>query len=110
VGWLSLLDIYYWGDIDTHGFAILDQLRARLPQARSILMDEKTLLHHKIFWTQEQKPETRDLTRLNREEKRLYNKLVDNVFANKLRLEQERVSYSYLIRILGMTYPKITVP
>ncbi|WP_313952991.1 DUF3322 domain-containing protein, partial [Accumulibacter sp.] len=26
--WLSRCRIHYWGDIDTHGFAILDQLRA----------------------------------------------------------------------------------
>ncbi len=24
--WLAKLNIYYWGDIDTHGFAILNQL------------------------------------------------------------------------------------
>jgi len=31
--WLQDCRIHYWGDIDTHGFAILDQLRANLPQA-----------------------------------------------------------------------------
>jgi len=25
--------VRYWGDIDTHGFSILDQLRVHLPQA-----------------------------------------------------------------------------
>ena len=28
VGWLHRRDLYYWGDIDTYGFHILDRLRA----------------------------------------------------------------------------------
>src|SRR5690606_26922002 len=31
--WLHKCTIHYWGDIDTHGFAILDQLRALFPAA-----------------------------------------------------------------------------
>ena len=27
LGWLAGLDVSYWGDIDTHGFAILNRLR-----------------------------------------------------------------------------------
>ena len=27
--WLQVVGFIYWGDIDTHGFAILDQLRRR---------------------------------------------------------------------------------
>ena len=33
VRWLRGKAIYYWGDIDTHGFAILDRLRAMFPDA-----------------------------------------------------------------------------
>ncbi len=29
--WLAEADLAYWGDLDTHGFAILDRLRAWLP-------------------------------------------------------------------------------
>src|SRR5207248_1468020 len=35
--WLSDREIHYWGDIDTHGFAMLDRLRAMFPAARSLL-------------------------------------------------------------------------
>ncbi|MGS0754719.1 DUF3322 domain-containing protein [Roseateles sp. GG27B] len=38
--WLGQCRLHYWGDIDTHGFAILDQLRAHFPHAESFLMDE----------------------------------------------------------------------
>jgi hypothetical protein len=44
--WLASLDLTYWGDVDTHGFAILNRLRSRFPDARSILMDRETLLSH----------------------------------------------------------------
>ncbi|MCK9396641.1 MAG: DUF3322 domain-containing protein, partial [Methylobacter sp.] len=37
--WLSRCRIHYWGDIDTHGFAILDQLRSRFDHVQSFLMD-----------------------------------------------------------------------
>ena len=46
VPWLDHKEIVYWGDIDTHGFAILDRLRARFPSVRAILMDHDTLLAH----------------------------------------------------------------
>jgi hypothetical protein len=39
--WLQQKDIYYWGDIDTHGFAILNQLRGFFPHAVSFLMDQR---------------------------------------------------------------------
>ncbi|BBP45433.1 hypothetical protein THMIRHAS_08060 [Thiosulfatimonas sediminis] len=32
--WLKNLPIFYWGDIDTHGFAILNQLRVLFPRKR----------------------------------------------------------------------------
>lgn len=48
--WLGGVDVVYWGDIDTHGFAILDRLRAWLPATRSVLMDRVTLLQHRDRW------------------------------------------------------------
>jgi hypothetical protein len=37
--WLREKPLYYWGDIDTHGFAILSRLRRHWEHARSLLMD-----------------------------------------------------------------------
>ena len=45
--WMSGRHIHYWGDIDTHGFAILDRLRAQFPTVRSFLMNRDTLLAHR---------------------------------------------------------------
>ena len=46
VPWLRERDVVYWGDIDTHGFVILDRLRGQLPNVRSTLMDLDTLTAH----------------------------------------------------------------
>jgi hypothetical protein len=43
--WLREKKVFYWGDIDTHGFAILSRVRGRLPHVRSILMDEATRVY-----------------------------------------------------------------
>lgn len=56
LAWLADLDLTYWGDIDTHGLAILSRLRHRFPHARSILMDEATLLAHRSQWGTEPDP------------------------------------------------------
>ncbi len=41
--------IFYWGDLDEDGFEMLDQFRQHYPHTVSILMDEKTVLHHKSY-------------------------------------------------------------
>ena len=54
--WLARCRLLYWGDIDTHGFAILDQLRAALPHAQSFLMDREALLAFPEQWGVEAQP------------------------------------------------------
>ena len=49
IPWRRQLPCYYWGDMDTHGFAILNRLRHYLPHARPLLMDDQTPLSHKSF-------------------------------------------------------------
>jgi len=96
VTWLRERDVHYWGDIDTHGFAILDQLRARLPHARSLLMDRETLLAHRRFWVTE--PQRADCVpaRLHELELALYDDLVGDRLGKSVRLEQERVGFGRL--------------
>jgi hypothetical protein len=92
--WLAGLDVVYWGDIDTHGFAILNRLRQRLPEARSMLMDRATLLAHQAHWTSEPTPTSATLDHLNGAEAALYADLVSDTYAPSVRLEQERVSFT----------------
>lgn len=99
-GWLTACPVHYWGDIDTHGFAILDQLRETLPHARSLLMDRATLMQHQGLWGNEGQPMKRDLTRLTGEERSLYEDLCTDRLGPKLRLEQERIGFGWLMRAL----------
>ena len=98
--WLQTRRVHYWGDLDTHGFAILDQLRTHLPHAQSLLMDHATLLAHAAQWGTEPQPVGRDLPRLNAEERAVYNGLRDNRFRPNLRLEQERIGFGWLQQAL----------
>jgi hypothetical protein len=103
VPWLGDVAVYYWGDIDTHGFAILDRLRAALPHTRSFLMDRATLVAHRSLWGQERDNERHlaPLPRLDHDEAALYDDLVTNRLADRLRLEQERISFDWLQRGLA---------
>lgn len=92
--WLSDRDLVYWGDIDTHGFAILDRLRRRFPHARSMLMDRATLLAHQGQWVREATPHVAALAHLHPAEAALYRDLVEDVFGSRVRLEQERIRFS----------------
>jgi hypothetical protein len=94
--WLSRCRIHYWGDIDTHGFAILDQLRGQFCHVESFLMDRDTLLAFEPLWGEEGKQTLRDLPRLNPEETALYDDLRDNRIRKNLRLEQETISFGYV--------------
>jgi len=94
--WLSDRRLFYWGDIDTHGFAILDQIRGFFPHARSLLMDRNTLMAHKSLWGREPRQETRELSRLDLDEKALYEDLRYNRLSDHLRFEQERVGFDWV--------------
>ena len=94
--WLSRRRLHYWGDIDTHGFAILDQLRGRFAHAESFLMDRATLLAFESMWGEEEKPTLRELPRLNSVERALYDDLRDNRIRRNLRLEQERIGFGWV--------------
>lgn len=94
--WLSRCRIHYWGDIDTHGFAILDQLRGHFSHVESFLMDRTTLLAFEPQWGEEEKPAVRDLCRLEPEEKALYDDLRDNRIRRHLRLEQEKIGFGWV--------------
>lgn len=102
VPWLADVAVHYWGDVDTHGFAMLDRLRAALPHARSFLMDRATVLAHRPLWGQERENERHlaPLARLRPDEAALYDDLVANRLADRLRLEQERISFGWLQRAL----------
>jgi len=100
VDWLRRKEISYWGDIDTHGFAILDRLRATFPNVRSLLMDRETLVEHRLLWVREAVPAKGPLSRLTESEGSLFDDLVQNRIGEQVRLEQERIGFGWIARAL----------
>jgi hypothetical protein len=97
--WLLNGKLHYWGDIDTHGFAILDQLRGQYPHAMSFLMDSQTLLAHQAQWVVESQPTLRDLTLLSPDEGALYDDLRWRRLGDQpVRLEQERIDFGQVVQ------------
>jgi len=97
VPWIAGADCLYWGDLDTHGFAILDRLRSHLPEVRSLLMDRGTASD----WGELAVPEPRQssaeqLPRLTADEQRA----LDFVRDRHLRLEQERIPWPAVLAAL----------
>jgi hypothetical protein len=98
--WLGEREVHYWGDLDTHGFAMLDRLRASLPGVRSLLMDRATLLEHRPLWTTEEAPHVAPLDHLTPNEVAIYADLRYDRLGRSVRLEQERISFGWLRRVL----------
>ena len=103
ISWLKGTRVIYWGDIDTHGFAILNRLRHYLPDADSLLMDRATLEQHRALWGQEPKQRRflGQLDRLNAEENALFEDLRDNVLGERVRLEQERIDFGWVLQSIS---------
>lgn len=101
--WLRAADtVHYWGDLDTHGLAILGRLRGHLPQVQSLLMDEATLLAHLPFWVTEPQPHRADaIEHLNAAEQTLYLDLRGDRWGVRVRLEQERIGWGAAWTAIG---------
>ncbi|MET7423626.1 DUF2220 domain-containing protein [Dactylosporangium sp. NPDC005555] len=103
--WLKERQLIYWGDIDTHGFAILSRLRQLFPLTRSILMDRPTLLAHKTQWVHEPTPVSAHLPALDDHEAGLYRDLVEDALGPSVRLEQERIRFSAVRTAMSIGHP-----
>ncbi len=101
VPWLGAKRLFYWGDIDTHGFAMLDRFRAHFPAAQSFLMNRATFLAHRPMWVVEPEPNTESLSRLTDGEQLMYRELVRATHGERLRLEQERIGFRWVREALA---------
>ncbi len=102
VPWVADVPVTYWGDIDTHGFVILDRLRAMHPHVESVLMDLPTLTTHRSQWVHEPRPSREVLGRLTALESEVYTALTSDALGSAVRLEQERVSFALVERTLRL--------
>lgn len=98
VPWLRERELHYWGDIDTHGFVMLARLRRRLPNVRSLLMDQRTLLEHRAHWAHEptQIVDGATCAHLTSAEANLMHALRNQHHGDRIRLEQERIRPHWL--------------
>ena len=86
--------VFYWGDIDTHGFAILNRARTHVPRLKSLMMDEATFRQHRDLCVEEPSQHgAESLPNLTAEELALYRELKMQKWGHRLRLEQERISW-----------------
>ncbi len=94
--WVMRAQCIYWGDLDTHGLAILSRARSKIPHIQSALMDEHTLLSHRDLWVAEdQQYAAPELPLLTPAEQSLYCGLKQQRWGVNVRLEQERIAWSY---------------
>lgn len=90
--WLQQKVLYYWGDLDTHGLAILSRFRNFFPNTQAVMMDEATFDVHSNAWVVGKPyhgavPENLSITECQ---------LFERLNSKLLRLEQERVQYQML--------------
>lgn len=99
--WIADARQYYWGDCDTHGFAILNRARTYFRDTRSVLMDQRTLQDHKPLWVEEpEQHAAEDLPLLTPAERAVYKALKSNAWGPRVRLEQERVAWAYALEAI----------
>ncbi len=96
--WLAGKQLFYWGDLDVHGFQILARLRGHFPTAQSLLMDAATLARYynagqgATFVAQA-------LPGLTAAEQALYQELL----RTNARLEQEQLPGAYVAAVIHQT-------
>jgi hypothetical protein len=97
-GWLGEKQLFYWGDIDVHGFQILAQLRVHFPAVRSLLMDADTFARYH-GGGQGAEFVAQALPSLTVAEQQLYQELL----RTNARLEQEKLPAAYVAAALQRT-------
>lgn len=87
--WLRQKALYYWGDLDAHGLAILSRFRDFFPNTQALMMDEATFDAYQQAWVAGKPYRGTVPKNLSPEERQLFERLNSKL----LRLEQERVQY-----------------
>lgn len=94
--WMHEKKIFYWGDIDMDGFAILSQARGYFPHIQSLFMDTQTLEAFQDLAVVTQEKSYKELKYLTEDEALLYERLFNDYYDTNFRLEQERVPFAYI--------------
>lgn len=102
INWIKGKQFFYWGDLDAHGFQILNQFRAYFQNTVAVMMDEETLAS---FKSAQGTPATNQtLQRLTDRELKLYHHLRQN----NIRLEQEKITQTFAEERINEVLEKYT--
>jgi hypothetical protein len=104
--WLANCRLFYWGDLDVHGFHILSRLRRTFPQITSVMMDETTLDTFSRFIVAASESTYEMVSGLTAQEHRAYKR----VQAGTLLLEQEKIPHSYAAQMLCRLLTATAIP
>ena len=111
IPWLASSRCIYWGDIDTHGFAILKRARSYLPGLEAVLMDKATLLSHRELWVVEKdQHSSTGISLLTGDELMLFQSLKNNIWGQHIRLEQERICWDAAWKVIAGIMNKADSP
>lgn len=94
IPWLRAARTFYWGDLDSHGFRILNQARSVGLDVQSVLMDSRTLYEHRDLWVVEPNPFPGTASLLTESEAAT---LAELRALGHVRLEQERIPWVYVL-------------
>lgn len=91
VEWMNTKKIFYWGDLDAHGFLILSEIRTHFKQVESFMMDrvtfDKYFEHDKGSETNVEKELCLTIAE---------NEMFKYLKENNYRLEQEKIPFTYV--------------
>lgn len=100
--WLRNCRAVYWGDIDTHGYVILNRARGYFPDLQSVMMDRATFFAYEDLWVEESAPSPEsELQLLTETEREVFEGLRSGTWGSNLRLEQERIAWLDALTIIG---------
>jgi len=94
--WLGSCRLFYWGDLDCHGFETLAHLRRTISSIKSVLMDSHTFGEYSAFVVGTAKSQAKKQLELTCDEHALYCRLADG----GMLLEQERIPFLFSKRRL----------
>ncbi|MBG6191334.1 hypothetical protein IWX64_002294 [Arthrobacter sp. CAN_A212] len=94
IPWVSDGHVVYWGDLDSHGFGILNRVRSSCSDVSVVLMDLETLRAHRDLWVEEPSPNSGVFGYLLPDELVVVAELQR---LGNVRLEQERIGWAYAL-------------
>ena len=102
IEWFKSKRLYYFGDLDEHGFDILSTYRRYYPQIQSFCMDKNVLEEYEQFLVEGKILESRRIPENLTEVENECFMILRDAADEKNRLEQERVSVAYIREQLSL--------